>query len=91
MICLSATTVQSASPLENAIIFCVPLDEYTKELLKNVTPLDTDRQVGRYDAPSLSLQHSMLAVCEVACELPEEATVGQDMQVAKAPIVFVIH
>ena len=31
----------------------------------------------------------MLAVCEVACELPEEATVGQNMQVAKALIVFV--
>ena len=27
----------------------------TKELLKNVAPLDTDRLVGRYDAPSLSL------------------------------------
>ena len=33
----------------------------------------------------------MLAVCEVACELPEEATVGRDMQVAKALIVFVIQ
>ena len=55
MICLSATTVHSASPLENAIIVCVPLEEYTKKLLKNVTPLDTDRLVGRYDAPSLSL------------------------------------
>ena len=88
MICLSATTVHSASPLENAIIFCVRLDEYTaKELLKDVTLLETDCLDGRYDA----LWRSMLAVCEVACELPEEATVGQDMQVAKALIVFVFQ
>ena len=67
------TSTHTVSPPERAINFCARLDECTKELLKNVTPEDTDRLVGRCDAPSKSLQHSMFAVCEIACEAPEEA------------------
>ena len=67
------TSAHAASLLDRAINFCARLDEYAKELLKNVTSADTNRLVGRRDAPSKSLQHSMVAVWGVGCPIKAAA------------------